>query len=399
MGEQALSDIKVLDLTHYVGGPYCTKLLADFGAEVVKVEKPGCGDGARKWGPFLHDRPHTEGSGLFLYLNSNKKSITLNLKTKAGQKIFKELVKQADLLVENFSPRVMPSLGLDYKTLEKINPALVMTSISNFGQTGPYRNYKANELIEYALSGWLYCVGEPDRDPVQCACMYPLYNAGVWAALSSLAALRYRDITGEGQHVDVSIMECQYTHTLHPPVVQRYIGYNEYARCGNPPPGITPCKDGYIGLNALHEGHWDALCGFLGLEEVRDDPKFRTVSGRRQNSGELMNKIRPHLEKLLDREKEELFHSLQEWRVPAGICCSTEDIVNCAQLKAREYFVEIDHPYMGRILIPGAPFKMSETPWAIRSTAPLLGEHNQEIYSQLGHTKEDTVRLRQQGII
>ena len=159
----ALSGYKVLDVTHFIAGPYCTRLLAGYGAEVIKVEKPGSGDGSRRLGPFVGDDPHIEKSAQFLYLNTGKKSITLDLKTPAGVKIFKRLVKDADILVENFEPRVMSSLGLGYDTLSEINPKLVMTSISNFGQTGPYRDYKAAEIVEYALSGLMKMTGEPDR--------------------------------------------------------------------------------------------------------------------------------------------------------------------------------------------------------------------------------------------
>jgi len=162
--EQALSDVRVLDLTHYVAGPYCTKLLADYGAEVVKIEKPGEGDGARRMGPFLGDGPHPEKSGLFLHLNTSKKGITLNLKTRTGIEIFKKLVKDVDILVENFEPRVMTSLGMDYETLADINPRLVMTSISNFGQTGPYRDYKATELVISAMGPHMFFEGEHNRE-------------------------------------------------------------------------------------------------------------------------------------------------------------------------------------------------------------------------------------------
>ncbi len=191
--ERALSGVRVLDLTHYIAGPYCTKMLSDYGADVVKVERPGLGDAARSLGPFLNDEPHPEKSGLFLYLNTNKKSITLNLKSATGVSILKELVKQSDILVENFSPRVMPSLGLDYKTLKKINPGLVMTSISNFGQTGPYRDYKATDLNIWGLSGILYECGEPNREPLKMGNNVSEYVAGLYAALTTLSALYYRD--------------------------------------------------------------------------------------------------------------------------------------------------------------------------------------------------------------
>ena len=176
--EQALSDIKVLDLTHHIAGPYCTKLLADYGADVLKVEKPGSGDPTRKMGPFLGDEPHPDKSSLFLHLNTSKRGITLDLKTQTGKKIFRQLVKDVDILVENFSPGVMPSLGLDYKELEKITPKLVMTSISNFGQTGPYRDFKASELIIYGMGGAMNETGMFDRYPLKKAGNVVQYQVG-----------------------------------------------------------------------------------------------------------------------------------------------------------------------------------------------------------------------------
>src|SRR4030043_1673381 len=167
MLEQALSGVKIIDLTWYISGPYCAKLLADYGAEVIKVEKAGEGDPARRMGPFFKDDPHPEKSGLFLHLNTNKQGITLNLKTATGKKILKELVKDADILVENFRPHVMPGLGLDYETLKKVNPRLVMVSISSFGQTGPYREFKAAEIVEYAMGGEMYSTGIAGREPLK----------------------------------------------------------------------------------------------------------------------------------------------------------------------------------------------------------------------------------------
>ncbi|MEE8471140.1 MAG: CoA transferase, partial [Dehalococcoidia bacterium] len=182
MFEHALSDVKVLDLTWHIAGPYCTKLLADYGAEVIKVEKPGEGDPTRRMGPFFKDDPHSEKSGPFLHLNTNKKGITLNLKTATGKKILRELVADVDVLVESFRPRVMLGLGLDYPALEKINPGLVMVSISSFGQTGPYRDFKASEIVEYAMGGEMCSTGIADRDPLKIGGNVVQYQAGTTAA-------------------------------------------------------------------------------------------------------------------------------------------------------------------------------------------------------------------------
>jgi len=192
MADQALSGVKVLDLTWYIAGPYCTKLLASSGAEVLKIEKPAEGDPARRIGPFLGDDPHPEKSGLFLYLNTGKRSITLDLKTGAGKGIFKELAREADLVVESFSPGTMARLGLEYETLEKLNPRLVMTSISNFGQNGRYRDYRSAHLVHNAAGGWMYSIGEPHREPLQVGGWVAYYVAGVSAAVATAAALYHQ---------------------------------------------------------------------------------------------------------------------------------------------------------------------------------------------------------------
>ena len=198
MADQSLSDVKVLDLTWYIAGPYCTKLLADYGADVIKVERPGSGDPARSLGPFLGDDPHPEKSGLFLHLNTNKRSITLNLKSEMGKKIFKELVKEADILLESFSPRVMPSLGLSYEELEKINPRLVMTSISNFGQTGPYRDFRLSELVLSAMGTAMYIQGVPEREPVKIGGTVIQFQVGNIAAVATIFALYGSEVRGIG---------------------------------------------------------------------------------------------------------------------------------------------------------------------------------------------------------
>ena len=206
MPQGALEGVKVLDLTHHVAGPYSTKLLADFGADVVKVEQPS-GDPARRIPPFYHDETGPDKSLLFLYLNTNKQGITLNLKTRQGLDLLMELVRDSDILVENFSPRVMPSLGLDYPSLKEINPSLVMVSIANFGQTGPYRDYKANDIVEYALGGLMYIFGGYHREPLKHALHQAQFKAGTNAASAALMALYHQRMTGIGQHVDVSIQE------------------------------------------------------------------------------------------------------------------------------------------------------------------------------------------------
>ncbi len=399
MAEQALEGIKVLDLSEYISGPYCTKMLGTFGAEVIKIEKPGEGDGSRRVGPFLGDVPHPERSAPFLYLNTIKKSVTLNLKTQTGLKIFKELIKTADVLVENSEPQVMPALGLDYETLERINSGLVMTSISRFGQSGPYRDYGATSIVSYALSGHLNNNGEPDREPLQGPGPQPDYQGGLHGFLGTMAALYSRDETGLGQWVDVSIMECMAGFHQYPLSLYTYSG-EMFRRSGNryggdPANNIYPCKDGYVALNASTELQFETLFTLIGMPELTEDPRFQLWS-RRDNADALDALI---LSWVKERTKDELFHTCSEWRLPCTPVSNPEELLNDPQYQARGYWVEVDHPETGKLTYPGAPFKMSETPWQA-GRAPLLGEHNQEIYCQrLGYTRQDLVRLREAGII
>ena len=400
MLEQALSGVKVLDLTWYIAGPYCTKLLADHGADVLKIERPGEGDPARRIGPFLDDEPHSEKSGLFLYLNTSKRSITLNLKTRAGVKLFKELAREADVMVENYSPGTMARLGLGYEALEKLNPKLVMTSLSNFGQTGPYRDYKSAHLVHNAMGGWMYSIGEPHREPLQVGGWFAHYVAGVCAAVATAGALYHQRETGEGQYIDLSMMECMIPIHIANMVMTPYLGWSR-KRVGNIIVTgfgyLASCQDGYLGVNAWTPQQWEELCRFIGMPEIIDEPKYRAPTGRRDYAREITARIDPWFR---DKKKEETFYAAQERRVPFGLAPTTEELLNLVQLKAREWFVDVEHPVTGTVPYPGAPFKMSETPRRLRRSAPLLGEHNWEVYGkQLGHSREDLVRLKERGAI
>ncbi len=287
MAEAALADLKVLDLTHYIAGPYCTKLLADYGAEVIKIEGPDGGDRARRFGPFPHDEPHPEKSALFLHLNTNKRGVSLNLKTSAGKEVFTELVRQVDVVVENFSPRVMPSLGLTYEHLEKLNPRLVMTSISNFGQTGPYRDYKAQDILIYGMGGPMHQTGVADREPIKMAGNLMQYHSGTMGATATMVGVYAAQVGGVGQHIDLSLFE------THAGTVDRrstfltayaYSGEETLRQGSGPqgmlPRGIYPCQDGYICIHLANEW-WPRLAQMLERPELLTDPKFATPAARR----------------------------------------------------------------------------------------------------------------------
>lgn len=406
MLDQALSGVKVLDLTWYIAGPYCTKLLSDYGAEVIKIERPGDGDPMRNMGPFFNDEPHPEKSGPFLHLNTNKKGITLNLKCATGRDILKELVKDVDILIESFSPHVMPDLGLDYKTLEQINPRLVMASISSFGQTGPYRDFKATEIVEYAMGGEMCSTGIDSREPIKLGGNVVQYQAGNIAAVAVMGALYAAEDDGVGQHIDISIMETQaggadrrstylLGYALAGVLTTRWPPPRESVRMMILPQGVYPCKDGFINTLSLPQW-WPRYIKALEMPELKDDPQFANIFSA--EAGQVFDAI--WYSWLADHTKEEVFEKLRNARIAGTPLSTSEDLLANIQLKARDYFEEIDHPQTGTITYPGVPFKMAETPSQPRSHAPLLGQHNNEILCDLlGYTKEDLMKLREGGVI
>ncbi len=399
MAPSALNGVKVLDLTHYIAGPYCTKLLADFGAQVIKIERPG-GDPARDMPPFYHDERHPEKSLPFLYLNTAKRSVSLNLKSAQGIHILRELAKDADILVENFSPRVMPSLGLDFPTLRELNPALVMVSISNFGQTGPYRDYKATDMVEYALGGLMYIFGSYDREPLKHAFNQAQFKAGTNGAAAALMALYHQRSTGQGQHVDVSIQESVASALRDVTSNFTYFGAVR-RRQPNHSGDLTRLRavsDGYILPNPGIGGrlNWNTVVEFLEAPEL-DDDKFRTPTARLENAEEL-GKILDRI--FLSKNKMDIFYRAHQKRFIYGVIDSLEEVMASPQNLAREGFVEVDHPVAGTFRYPGAPVKLSETPWDGLQPAPTLGQHTQEVFSQrLGYTAADLEELSGMGVI
>ena len=399
LSESALQGVKVLDLTHHIAGPYCTKLLADFGADVVKVERPE-GDPARNIPPFFHDQHGLDNSLLFLYLNTNKQSVTLNLKSGHGLGMLKELARESDVLVENFSPRIMPSLGLDYHTLSQINPSLVMVSISNFGQTGPYRDYKASDIVSYALGGLMYIFGNYHREPLIHALHQAQFRAGTNSASATLMALYHQGRTGQGQHVDVSIQECIASGLRD--VVDNYTYAGAVRRRQPNHSGdltrVREASDGYIlpnpGLSSAVD--WGGVVEFLD-EPALDDEKFSTRSARLVN-GEELGRILDH--NFLPRKKFEMFHAAQQRRFIYGVVQSPEEVLSNEQYQSRGFFVGIDHPVVGEIKYPGAPFSMSATPWKARVAAPTLGQHNTQVFGQrLGYSDVDLAHMRATEVI
>jgi crotonobetainyl-CoA:carnitine CoA-transferase CaiB-like acyl-CoA transferase len=397
---KALEDIKVLDLSRGISGPYCTKMLAAFGAEVIKVERPGGGDWARGIGPFLQDRPDPETSALFLYLNTGKKSITLDLEKPAGAELLKRLVLESDVLVENFRSGYLSDLGLGYETLREFRPGLIMASITDFGQSGPYRDFRGGRLPANALSGYMYVNGVPEREPLAGGGEQPAYQGGLHAYSGILAALINRQKTGLGRYIDVSILECM--TSLHQFTINRYVYSGKIQkRSGNRylwshPIAVYPCKDGQVSVGASTEDQAERLLTLMEMPHLLQDPRFETGFLRLQHAEAFDEFVRPWF---LEHNKKEIVELCQEWRVPAAAVNDVSELLRDEQYQARGFWVELDHPRAGRLPYAGPPFKMSATP-AAYSRAPLLGEHNGEIFQgRLGLTGKEWDSFSAEGVI
>ncbi|MBI2887779.1 MAG: CoA transferase [Chloroflexi bacterium] len=406
--ESALSDIRVVDLSQTIPGPFCTKLLADFGAEVIKVEPPE-GDPSRAMGPFPGDIPHPEKSGLFLHLNTNKKGITLSLQTDTGRKLLRELVRDADLLVESYGPGVMEQWGLGYGELEQINPRLVLLSMSNFGQWGPYRDYQLSELALYALGGTLHHTGVAEREPVKMALTVIQFQMGQVAAVAAMAGVLVARGQGAGQQIDFSLFEAQAGtidrgginivtsafNNRQPSIVRS--GPNTFRTIQ--PNGIYPCADGYIQVTAGRPAWFMRFLKTVGREDLLAEERYKPFPDCLYNMA-LKEEIEAiTLEWCLARTKRECQELAQANEWPVTAVNTIEDLFSDPHFRGRDFFVEIDHPVAGKLEYPGAPALPALTPWRA-GRAPLLGEHNWEVYcGRLGYAAEDLVRLRQQGVM
>jgi crotonobetainyl-CoA:carnitine CoA-transferase CaiB-like acyl-CoA transferase len=385
-----------------VAGPYCGKLLADLGAEVIKIEKPGAGDQARRRGPFPNDVPDQEASGLFLYLNTNKLGITLDVKTCSGRAIFEDLVAQTDVLIEDWPPGCVEEAGLTHAHLREVNPRIVMTSITQYGQAGPYRDYKAHELncVHAGGEGYMMPIESdyPDREPLKGGGLVGDCNCGLSACLATLAAAYRARATGLGQHVDVSKQDILMT------LVGREVGmytYSGVVRSRHRRAAITAvplrCRDGYVHVSAFGDRDWRTLIGFMGRMDWANDEGFSNVTKRWSRADEINQGIENWV---ADQDKEYLFHELQKQAVAAVPVSSSEDLLNAPQLRARDFFVEIDHPRVGRLEYPSAAYRLSETPLRYARGAPLLGQHNDLVFcDRLGLTRESVVRLAEAGVV
>jgi crotonobetainyl-CoA:carnitine CoA-transferase CaiB-like acyl-CoA transferase len=400
--EGALTGYRILDLTDSRGA-YCTKLLADMGADVVKVEPPD-GDVGRNMPPFLNGEPHPEKSLYFLYRNANKRGITLNIESDEGKDILRNLAESADVLVENYEPGYMDSLGLGYDVLQGINPKLIMASITEFGPDGPWRDYKGSNIVDFALSGVMITSGYPGKVPTMLPGT-PAYDAASEIAdIEILAAIYCRDDIGQGQKIDVSVHEAARTG-LYPWSVPIY-SYSltpdgplpmPEGRMGSQIFPVYPCKDGFVRVIAITPRNWQALVRVLGSPEVLLMPDWENFIYRVGNAEDLYAIMIEFTTKFTQIE---LWEAGFREGVPITPIYDIPTFTDSADATERKFFIEVDHPVAGKGRYPGPPYKWTETPPSIRRPAPRLGEHNQEIYcGELGFTKDNLTALRYAGVM
>ena len=396
----ALEGIKVLDLTMAYAGPFCTLLLRDLGAEIIKIERTvdGGGEGPRK------NLPRTEAleSGAFIMLNRGKKSITLNLPTEKGRNICKALAKKVDVLIENFTPGVMDRLGLGSQEICKLNPGLIYTSISGFGHTGPRQGEVAFDPVAQAMGGLMSVTGFPDGPPTKVGVPLADLMSGVFTALSIVAALQHRTKTGEGQSIDMSLQDCVFlptaiwcgpTYFLDGRIPQRYGNGDEWTTTS----GCYPAKDGYVYIAALMLGQTQRVFETIGREDLLDSPLCTEVNER--------IKYRQEIDTLVEawtktKTVAEILSELKKADVPCSAVPDFGQVCQDPQILNRNMIIEVEQLLSGKVKAPGSVFKLSKTPGNIRFPASFLGEHNLEVYGDmLGYSKQELQQLADEGII
>jgi formyl-CoA transferase/CoA:oxalate CoA-transferase len=392
-----LEDVKVLDLSHALAGPFCSTMLADFGAQVIKLEPKGAGDIARAWGPPL---PGGETS-YFVSLHRNKKGIEVDLKHEKGKELFFRLVEQCDVVLENYRTGALARLGLGYEVARERNPGIIYCSVSGFGQDGPYRDRAALDLILQAESGMISVTGDPGSHGARAGTSIADMTAGMYAAYGIMLALRVKERTGRGQAIDVSMLEGQMS--LLGTMIGGYLADGEIPKpMGTAYKALLPyqtfrTKTRDLALAVGSEKLWKIFCPVIGAPELADDPRYRRNADRSRNRDTLI----PTLEAIfLTRAYEEWEKVLLANGIPVGAINNIAELVEHPQVKARGTLVEMDHPRAGKVRMVGAPMRLSETPGSVRTPAPMLGEHTEEVLKGLlGVGVDEIASLRAAGVI
>jgi crotonobetainyl-CoA:carnitine CoA-transferase CaiB-like acyl-CoA transferase len=387
-----LDGLLVIDLSRVLAGPYCTMQLADMGATVIKIEIPGSGDDTRAYGPpFLNGE-----STYFMSVNRNKKSMTLNLKHVQGKEILHQLLQKGDVLVENFRPGTLDGLGFGYDAVHASNPRLIYCSISGFGQTGPYAQRPGYDLIAQAEGGVMSLTGEPASPPLKVGLSFADITAGMNAFSGILLALLARQQTGEGQRVDVSLLDCQVALLTYQAGIYFATGKSP-ERLGNKHPSITPyetfeASDGHIIIACGNQGFWEKFCKLAGLEHLLADDRFTTMKKRVENRTELTPLVAAAVK---SRTRQEWYNLLDREGIPCGLIKDVSEVCTDPQVLARDMVVQLNHPTAGAIRVNGVPIKLSTTPGGVTDPPPLLGQQTDAILSDiLGYTANQISELR-----
>jgi formyl-CoA transferase/CoA:oxalate CoA-transferase len=395
--QSPLQDVKVLDLTHALAGPFCSTMLADFGADVIKLEPPGAGDIARGWGVPL---PGGETS-YFVTLHRNKRGIVIDLKRPEGKELFFRLVERCDIVLENYRVGALQRLGLDYAAARKRNPGIIYCSISGFGQDGPYRDRAALDLILQAESGMISVTGEPGTSGTRAGVSIADLTAGMYCAYGVMLALRVKERTGEGQHVDISMLEGQLA--LLGTSIANYFANGEIpGPMGTAYPVVVPyqtfrTKTRDLALAIAGEKIWRKFCPTIGRPELVDDPRYRTTTDRMNNRDELIPTLQ---EVFLTRTYEEWEPLLLGNDIPVGAINNLAEVVEHPQVTARHALIELEHPRVGKVRAVGSPVRLSRTPARVRSPAPIFGQHTGEVLREvLGMNVDDITALEAAGVI
>ena len=399
---KVLDGLKVIEYGNFISAPFCAKILADLGAEVIKIEEPCRGDDSRRQAPFLNDIPSLENSGLFQYLNMNKLGITLNLETATGMKMFSELLKSADVLLENNSPEKMKKLKLSYRQIKQINPRIIMTSITPFGQTGPYKDYESCELINAHMGGVGYISmreGDISKEPIKLPAHLFSFQAGLSAAVATLSSIFRQTTTGLGEQLDFSEQE-SVIQNLNSSIARYAYAGQIMARtdaAGHAPFHILPCKDGFICAAFVEEAEWRRFIEVMGHPEWADNELFKDFTSR----AKYWDALKPLMvEWTMKYTEEEIYRRSQEKAVPLGAVRTAHQVLQDKQMAARQFFVDINRKDTGILTFPGVPYRFSEIQMEKPVAAPLLGQHNEEIYcGRMGYTRGDISRFKEAGVI
>lgn len=398
----ALENLTILDLTRVLAGPFCTMMLADMGAKVIKIEIPSGGDDTREYPPFRLNKNGERESVYFANINRNKKGITLNLKSEEGKHLFRELVKKADIVVENYRPGVMDKLGLGYDELRKINPQIIYGSVSGFGNTGPYRLRPGYDILAQAMGGMMAITGVPGGPPTRVGSAIGDILGGLHLAIGLLAAVNARNLTGQGQRVDISLMDSVIAATENTGI--KYLESGKIPpRMGNRYAAVSPydafrVKNGTIIIAAGNQHLYEKLCTeILHRPDMITDPRFTDMSGRLENQDAIKEAVEDTLK---DQTMDQAVSLLLSKGIPAGPIYDIKQIMNDPQVKDREMFVEIEHPTLGEITVNGCAIKLGDTPASVRTPAPELGQDNDEVLKEyLGITDEAIATYREEGVL